>query len=57
MEIAQNNAEAEVAPLRELATTLTEIKTEAGQGALRAYVRNQRVPLLGRARRIVLTAK
>ena len=57
VEIAQNNAEAEVAPLRELATTLTDIKNEAGPEALRAYVRNQRVPLLGRARRIVLTAK
>jgi chorismate mutase len=57
VEIAQNNAEAEVAPLEELATTLADIKKEAGREALRSYVRNQRVPLLGRARRIVLTAK
>lgn len=55
VEIAQNNAEAEVAPLRELAETLTAIKAEAGSEALRAYLRNQRVPLLARARRIVLT--
>ena len=53
VEIAQNNAEAEVAPLTELATTLTKIKAEGGTAALRAYLRNMRVPLLGRARRIV----
>ena len=53
VEIAQNNAEAEVAPLTELATTLTKIKAEGGSAALRAYLRNMRVPLLGRARRIV----
>ncbi|MCB9465157.1 MAG: SPFH domain-containing protein [Candidatus Eisenbacteria bacterium] len=57
VEIAQNNAEAEVAPLRVLAEALTGIKREAGQDALVAYVRNQRVPLLTRARRIVMQAK
>ncbi|MEM9557716.1 MAG: SPFH domain-containing protein [Acidobacteriota bacterium] len=56
VEIAQNNAEAEVAPLRELAATLTQVKTEGGASALRAYLRNLRVPLFGRARRVVLTA-
>lgn len=55
VEIARNNAEAEVAPLRELAGTLTEIKSEAGPAALKAYVRNQRVPLLKNAHRIVIT--
>jgi hypothetical protein len=56
VEIAVNNAEAEVAPLRELAVTLTAIKEEAGSDALTAYLRNMRVPLLQRARRIVQTA-
>ena len=57
VEIAQNNAEAEVAPLRELATTLTKIKAEGGSTALAAYVRNMRVPLMKRARRLVTTAE
>ena len=55
VDIAMNNAQAEVAPLRELAQTLAQIKTEGGTDALRAYVRNMRVPLFGRARRIVQT--
>lgn len=57
VEIARNNAEAEVAPLLELASTLTTIKQEGDSGALSAYLRNMRVPLLARARRIVQTAK
>lgn len=57
VEIAQNNAEAEVAPLRELASILSKIKTEGGIGALRTYLRNMRVPLFQRARRVVLTAE
>ncbi|MEJ2386044.1 MAG: SPFH domain-containing protein [Chromatiaceae bacterium] len=56
VEIATNNAQAEVAPLKELAFTLAQIKQEGGPQALRAYVRNMRVPLLKRARRIVQTA-
>lgn len=55
VEIAQNNAEAEVAPLRELATILAKIKGEGGSQALKAYLRNMRVPLYNRARSIVLT--
>ncbi len=54
VEIARNNAEAEVAPLREMAQTLDGIKREAGSAGLMAYLRNQRLALLGRARRIVL---
>jgi regulator of protease activity HflC (stomatin/prohibitin superfamily) len=54
VEISRNNAEAEVAPLRELARTLSEIKGEAGSAGLAAYLRNQRMALLGRARRIVM---
>ena len=54
VEIARNNAEAEVAPLRELATILTRIKARGGSAAVKAYLRNMRVPLYSRARRVVL---
>ena len=54
VEIARNNAEAEVAPLRELATILTNIKGTGGSTALRAYLRNMRVPLFRRAGRVVM---
>jgi regulator of protease activity HflC (stomatin/prohibitin superfamily) len=57
VEIAANNAQAEVAPLRELAATLTAIKQEGGPEALKTYLRNMRVPLLERARRIVQVAE
>ena len=55
VEIARNNARAEVAPLEELAATLARIKGEGGSRALTAYVRNLRIPLLANARRIVQT--
>ncbi len=55
VDIASNNAEAEVAPLRELAATLRKVKETGGSPALRAYVRNMRVPLLRGTRRIVQT--
>jgi regulator of protease activity HflC (stomatin/prohibitin superfamily) len=53
VEIARNNAQAEVAPLRELADTLNRIKAKGGSDALRAYIRNMRIPLLTQAVRIV----
>jgi regulator of protease activity HflC (stomatin/prohibitin superfamily) len=53
VEIATNNAQAEVAPLRELAKTLTTIKAEGGPACLKSYLRNLRVPLYQRAERIV----
>jgi regulator of protease activity HflC (stomatin/prohibitin superfamily) len=53
VEIASNNAQAEVAPLRELASTLSTIKTEGGSPCLRSYLRNLRVPLYRQANRIV----
>ncbi len=56
VEIAQNNAEAEVAPLRELATILSKIKDQGGSAALGAYLRNMRVPLFERANRVVITS-
>ncbi len=55
VDIATNNAQAEVAPLRELAGTLKQIKTQGGSAALGAYLRNMRLPLLERAARIVQT--
>lgn len=56
VEIARNNAQAEVAPLSELAATLSQIKANGGQAALAAYVRNMRIPLLQKARRILLNS-
>jgi len=53
VEIASNNAQAEVAPLRELATTLSTIKAAGGSACLKAYLRNLRIPLYRRAERIV----
>jgi regulator of protease activity HflC (stomatin/prohibitin superfamily) len=55
VDIARNNAQAEVAPLKELAGKLVQIKATGGSNALRAYIRNLRVPLLGRAKLIVRT--
>jgi regulator of protease activity HflC (stomatin/prohibitin superfamily) len=57
VEIATNNAQAEVAPLQALARTLAQVKAEGGSGALRIYLRNLKVPLLGRTRRFVQTLK
>lgn len=57
VEIATNNAQAEVAPLRELASTLTEIKKEGGSACLQAYLRNARIPLYKVARRVIQTTK
>lgn len=53
VEIAANNAQAEVAPLRELATTLASIKQQGGGRGLQSYLRNMRVPLLQRTQRLV----
>ncbi|QDU78271.1 SPFH domain / Band 7 family protein [Bremerella volcania] len=55
VDIASNNAQAEVAPLRELARTLTQIKQEGGSAAVRAYIRDLKVPLLSRAVSVVQT--
>lgn len=55
VEIATNNAQAEIAPLRELARTLAAIKDEGGSECLAAYLRNLRVPLYRRTGRIVQT--
>ncbi|MCO8125088.1 SPFH domain-containing protein [Stieleria sp. TO1_6] len=55
VEIATNNAQAEVAPLRELAQTLSDIKKEGGSSCLNAYLRNARIPLYSVAKRVVQT--
>ena len=55
VEIATNNAQAEVAPLHELANTLVSIKSEGGSDCLKAYLRNLRVPLYKRTDRIYQT--
>ncbi len=57
VEIAQNNAEAEVAPLRELSRILAKIKGEGGSIALKSYLRNMRVPLFERADRVILSSE
>lgn len=54
VEIASNNAQAEVAPLSVLAETLKNIKTEGGSVALKVYLRNMRVPLLSKATRVII---
>ena len=56
VDIASNNAQAEVAPLTELARTLGTIKNSGGMPALKAYIRNMRIPLLGQAARVVQLA-
>ena len=56
VEISTNNAQAEVAPLRELASTLARIKQQGGSDCLRAYIRNLRIPLYRRAGRVVQVA-
>lgn len=53
VEISTNNAQAEVAPLRELASTLARIKQQGGSDCLKAYLRNLRIPLYRRAGRVV----
>lgn len=55
VEIATNNAQAEVAPLRELSATLGQIKAEGGSECLKAYLRNLWVPLYARAGQVLVT--
>jgi regulator of protease activity HflC (stomatin/prohibitin superfamily) len=56
VEIATNNAQAEVAPLKELARTLATMKDEGGSGCLKSYLRNLKIPLYQRAGRVVQTS-
>jgi regulator of protease activity HflC (stomatin/prohibitin superfamily) len=56
VEIETNRAEAEVQPLRWLAQQITELK-RGGDTAVAAYLRNVRLELFSRSRRIVLARK
>jgi regulator of protease activity HflC (stomatin/prohibitin superfamily) len=55
-EIETLKAQAEVQPLTALASQLSDLK-KAGDGALRAYVRNVRLGLFGQAQQVVLETK
>jgi regulator of protease activity HflC (stomatin/prohibitin superfamily) len=56
VEIETNRAEAEVQPLRWMAQQLTELK-QSGVQALPAYIRNIRLDLFSKAKRVILRAK
>jgi regulator of protease activity HflC (stomatin/prohibitin superfamily) len=56
VEIETNRAQAEVQPLRWLAQQIAELK-RSGETALPAYLRNVRLDLFSKARRILLTRK
>ena len=56
VEIETNRAEAEVQPLRWMAQQLIELK-QSGEQALPAYIRNIRLDLFSKARRVILRAK
>jgi regulator of protease activity HflC (stomatin/prohibitin superfamily) len=57
VEIETLKAQAEVEPLRLLASQIAVLKAKGGTGALDAYVRNVRLGLYGQAGRIVLEVK
>lgn len=50
VEIESLNSQAEVEPLLQLATQLSDIKKNGGAGVLHAYLRNVKLALYGRAR-------
>ena len=54
VQIAQNRAEAEAAPILELGHTLAAMHASGGQAALDSYVRNASLPLRERAAQTVL---
>ena len=54
VQIAQNRAEAESAPLLELAKTLSAMRANGGKAALDSYVRNATLPLREKAAETVL---
>jgi regulator of protease activity HflC (stomatin/prohibitin superfamily) len=56
VEIETNRAQAEVQPLRWMAQQLTELK-HSGQQALPAYIRNVRLDLFSKAKRVILKEK
>jgi regulator of protease activity HflC (stomatin/prohibitin superfamily) len=56
VEIETNRAQAEVQPLRWMAQQLMELK-QSGEQALPAYIRNVRLDLFSKARRVILREK
>ncbi len=54
VQIAQNRAEAEAAPLLELGKTLDAMHSEGGKAALDGYVRNATLPLRERAAQTIV---
>ena len=56
VEIETNRAQAEVQPLRWIAQQIAELK-RSGEHALPAYLRNVRLDLFSKAKRVVLTRK
>ena len=54
VEIQTLRAQAEVEPLRLLASQLAQLKANGGNGALDAYLRNVRLDLYGQAGRVVM---
>jgi regulator of protease activity HflC (stomatin/prohibitin superfamily) len=56
VEIETNRAQAEVQPLRWMAQQITALK-QSGQNALPAYIRNIRLDLFSRAKRVILRNK
>ena len=57
VEIETLKAQAEVEPLTLMAYQLSELKTNGGQGALEAYVRNVKLGLYSQASRVVMEVK
>ena len=54
MQIAQNRADAEAAPLLELGKTLSAMHAHGGRLALDSYLRNASLPLREKAAQTVL---
>src|SRR5262249_30862770 len=57
VEVEMLKAQAEVQPLSALAAQLKALKDNGGPGALRAYVRNVRLALFGKAESVITEAK
>jgi len=57
VEVEMLKAQAEVQPLATLASQLKTLKEKGGGGALRAYVRNVRLALFGKAETVIAEAK
>ncbi|HYV49669.1 MAG TPA: SPFH domain-containing protein [Myxococcaceae bacterium] len=57
VEVEMLKAQAEVQPLATLASQLKTLKEKGGSGALRAYVRNVRLALFGKAETVIAEAK